>query len=278
VEILRPATIDEALALLAAHAPQVRVLAGGTDLVVRLKEGAERPARLLSLGRCTDLRTLREENAELVLGACLTHAELEASPLLRRHAPLLAHAAASVGSVQVRERGTVGGNVANASPSADAVVALRALEAVLVLRRAGGTRRVPLGEFARGPKSTVLAPDELLAEIRFPLPPDGESQSWHKIGPREALACAKLSLAFRARRENGVLRGVRIAWGGVAPTVVRSPGVEAILEGARPEPPVLAAAAAALERDITPIDDVRSDAWYRRRVAEALLRRATLAG
>jgi CO/xanthine dehydrogenase FAD-binding subunit len=278
MQVLRPASIDETLRLLAERGAAARILAGGTDLVVRMKEALETPATLVSLAGCPGLAGVREEDGAIVVGAMTTHEDLSRDPLLRRLAPVLCDGAADVGSVQIRRRGTLGGNLANASPSADAVPPLHVLDAVLRIRSKDGTRDVPVGAFATGPKQNVLRPGELLVEIRFPRPAEREVQGWVKVGQRAALACAKLSLALRARLDGGVLRDVRIALGGVAPTVVRAARAEAALEGKRPEAAVVAASQVALQNDIRPIDDVRSDAAYRLEAAAVILGRALAKG
>ena len=274
MELLRPATLQEALEALAIRAGRAKPLAGGTDLVVRMKDGVEHGASFISLARCVELHGIREEGDELVVGAMSTHEEIARSIFLRRLAPVLCDAAAEVGSVQIRERGTIGGNVVNASPAADLVPPLQVLDAKLVLRSSSDERRLPIELFAQGPKATQLRPDELLVEVRFPRPLPAEIQLFQKVGARRALACAKISLAFRARVDGEVLRGVRIAWGAVAPTVVRAREAEAVLEGSAVRADVVARAVDAALAAISPIDDVRSTAWYRRTACAALLRRA----
>ncbi len=274
MEFLRPATIQEAVEALAVRQERARVLAGGTDLVIRLKDGLETTRSLIGLGRCIELHGVREEPDQIVIGSMTTHEELARSMFLRRVAPALAAAAAEVGSVQIRRRGTIGGNIVNASPSADLVPPLYVLDATLVLVSRAGLRPVGIDEFATGPKQTRIRPDEILTEIRFARPRADELQRYLKLGQRRALACAKVSLAFRARSTSGVLRDVRIACGAVAPTVVRAREAERALEGTLPTADAIGRACAALARDIKPIDDVRSTAWYRLAACAELLRRA----
>ncbi|MBN1773978.1 MAG: xanthine dehydrogenase family protein subunit M [Deltaproteobacteria bacterium] len=274
MEFLRPASIQEAVEALAVRQGRARVLAGGTDLVVRMKDGLETTRSLVCLGRCVELRGVREEPDQIVIGAMTTHEELARSMFLRRVAPVLAEAAAEVGSVQIRQRGTIGGNVVNASPSADLVPPLHVLGALAVLVSRAGIRPVGIEELATGPKQTRIRPDELLTELRFPRPRPDELQRYLKLGQRRALACAKVSLAFRARSTSGVLRDVRIACGAVAPTVVRAREAERALEGTLPTADAIGRACAALARDIRPIDDVRSTAAWRLAACAELLRRA----
>ena len=274
MELLRPATLQEALEALAVRAGRARPLAGGTDFVVRMKDGVEQGASFVSLARCVELRGIREDGDEIVVGAMTTHEEIARSMFLRRLAAVLCDAAAEVGSVQIRERVTIGGNVVNASPAADLVPALQVLEAKLVLRSASDERKLPIELFAKGPRDTRIRPDELLVEVRFPRPQPGEVQLFQKVGARRALACAKVSLAFRARIDGDVLRDVRLAWGAVAPTVVRTRSAEKLLEGVALRGDVIDRAVEAALAEIAPIDDVRSTAWYRRAAAAALLQRA----
>ncbi|NMC68932.1 MAG: xanthine dehydrogenase family protein subunit M [Myxococcales bacterium] len=274
MEFLRPTSVQEAVEALAVRQGRSRVLAGGTDLVVRMKDGLETTRSLISLGRCVELRGVREESDQIVIGAMTTHEELARSMFLRRVAPVLAEAAAEVGSVQIRQRGTIGGNVVNASPSADLVPPLHVLGATVVLVSRAGVRPLGIDEFATGPKQTRIRPEELLVELRFARPRADELQRYLKLGQRRALACAKVSLAFRARSTAGVLRDVRIACGAVAPTVIRAREAERALEGTLPTADAIGRACAALARDIRPIDDVRSTAAWRLAACAELLRRA----
>ena len=194
-----------------------------------------------------------------MIGALATYAELIASPLVRRHLPILAEASRWVGSPQIQNRGTLGGNVANASPAGDTLPVLAVAEATVVLRSAGGERRVPFGSFYTGYRQTAMRPDELIVAIEVP-PVEGR-QWFRKVGTRAAQAISKVVMAaVRAPRP-------RIALGSVAPTVVRVPRTEAVLaEGGS-----LAEAQAVLMDEIQPIDDLRSTAAYRRRVSANLL-------
>ena len=258
LSLLQPRTLDEALRLLRDEGPLVP-LAGCTDLYVGLHFGTLREPRFLDLQGLRALRGIRLRGETLVIGAMTTYAELIASPLVRRRLPILAEASRTVGSPQIQNRGTLGGNVANASPAGDTLPVLAVAEASVVLQSADGQRRVPFGSFYTGYRKTVMRPDELIVAIEVP-PVEGR-QWFRKVGTRAAQAISKVVMA--------AVRGTapRIALGSVAPTVVRLPDTEALLAGGGS----LAAAQAMLMEEIRPIDDLRSTAAYRRRVSANLL-------
>jgi CO/xanthine dehydrogenase FAD-binding subunit len=256
--LLQPHTLDEALRRLRDEGPLV-LLAGCTDLYVGLHFGTVDGRRFLDLQGLRELRGIRRRGDVLAIGALTTYTELIASPLVRRRLPILAAASREVGCPQIQNRGTLGGNVANASPAGDTLPVLAVAEAVVVLRSADGERRVPFGSFYTGYRRTVMRPDELIVAIEVP-PVEGR-QWFRKVGTRAAQAISKVVMAaVRAPQP-------RIALGSVAPTVVRVPRTEAALAGGG----TLAEAQAVLVDEIQPIDDLRSTAAYRRRVAANLL-------
>jgi len=234
-------------------------LAGCTDLYVGLHFGTVSGRRFLDLQGLRSLRGIRRRGDTLVIGALATYAELIRSPLVRRRLPILAEASRWVGSPQIQNRGTLGGNVANASPAGDTLPVLAVAEATLVLRRADGERRVPFGSFYTGYRQTVLRPDELIVSIEVP---PWEGRQWfRKVGTRAAQAISKVVMAaVRASPP-------RVALGSIAPTVVRVPRTEAVLAGGGSLPE----AQEVLMNEIQPIDDLRSTAAYRRRVSANLL-------
>jgi xanthine dehydrogenase small subunit len=255
-----PTSLAGALAILREEGPLLP-LAGGTDVYVALNAGTLAASGFLDLGGLRELRGIRRvAGGRLVIGAGATFADIAASAAVRRQVGVLAEAARQVGGVQIQNRATLGGNVANASPAADAVPILLAAEAMLVLVRASGERRVAATEFFTGYRRTQLAADELLYAVEIPPLP---GPAWfRKVGTRAANAISKIVCA-------GV-RGQppRLAFGSVAPTAVRVPRTEAALgSGAS-----LAEAGRLLLGEIAPIDDLRSTAAYRRRVAAALLK------
>ncbi|MBM4397514.1 MAG: xanthine dehydrogenase family protein subunit M [Deltaproteobacteria bacterium] len=273
----RPATVAEALAALAGGGGRWTPVAGGTDLLVRVRDGA-RPGGLLDLTGIEALRGIREEAGALRIGALATHAEVAAHEVVRKHAAALAEAATVVGSPAIRNRGTIGGNLANASPAADLVPPLVALGAVVEIAGPDGCREVAAEALATGPGRTVLVPGELIAAARVPLPGPGRTSAFRRLGARRALAIAKVSVAVAATVwRDGALSGVRVALGAVAPTVIRAAAAEAALEGRVPSPDVLAEAEAAVRTDARPITDIRSNETWRREMCAVLLRRAVSA-
>lgn len=276
---LQPRDLADALAARAAH-PEAVPLAGGTDLMVDLNFDRLRPERMLDLTRVTELAEWGRDGDELVIGAGVTHARLVDE--LGGPAPGLAMAARTIGSPQIRNRGTVGGNLGTASPAGDAIPPLVAAGARVELVSAAGGRTVPAEDFCSGPKRSLLAPDELIAAVRLPAAPG--PQQFAKVGPRNAMVIAVCSLSVHVDPAG---RTVRTAIGSAAPTVVRAPEAEAFIEGALDEggaweraDPVPDAALARFGELVAqaarPIDDVRGSADYRRH-ALAVLARRTLA-
>jgi CO/xanthine dehydrogenase FAD-binding subunit len=256
-------------------APTGALIAGGTDILVRMRAGREVP-------RLIDVSNLANgyPAAAFVDGAVEVSALAPISRVvagLGGRLPAIEASAALFGSLQIRNRATIGGNLQNASPAADMVPPLVVAEAILLIDGPEGMREMPVAEFATGPGRTVLRPGEWIAAIRIPLP-EGE-EGFRKLGGREAMAISLVSLAWRWRRsEDGTLASVRLAFGAVAPTVVRALRAEQELEGQRPTPDVLERAMEAVRVGVSPIDDVRGSAWYRREVAGRLLEEAVLAG
>ena len=273
MEALLPRSLEEALALRAAH-PEAVPVAGGTDLMVAVNFGRARPPALLDLSRVGELKSWRRENGSVFVGAGLTFARVAAE--LGEFRPLV-EAARSVGSPQIRSRATIGGNIGTASPAGDALPVLAAYDASLVVGSETGTRREAWSAFFTGPKQTTLAPDELVLGVEWQVV-DGPG-SFAKVGTRNAMviAIAGLCLQLDVRA-----REVRLALGSVAPTVVRAPEAEAFAAGAvpwdEPDRPLADDAVAEFGRHAaaaaTPIDDVRGTAAYRRRAVEVLACRA----
>jgi CO/xanthine dehydrogenase FAD-binding subunit len=268
-----PRTLAEAFGILAA-APH-RPIAGGTDLLVQIAgELAEPPERVIDLWRLDELRGIDLDGESLVLGALTTYTEIRRSALCREHVPALVEAAATIGAAQIQNRGTLGGNIANASPAGDTLPVLLASDAEIVLGSARGERVVPASEFWTGYRRTALEPDELILRVRIPLVTERDVQ-FRKIGTRRAQAISKvvLALAWREHGRAGGWSDVRLALGSVAPTPIRATATEAVLEGARPTPATADRAAETLAGELQPIDDVRSTADYRRTVAARVLHR-----
>lgn len=252
-------SLDEALLILRDE--KRTPVAGATDLYVALNFGTLEQTRFLDIWALDELRGISERGDLLVLGSLATYTSLIRSPLVVRRLPMLVEAARQVGGVQIQNRGTVGGNIANGSPAGDSLPVLAAADAIVVLRSAGGERRVPITQYYTGYRATVMRADELIVAIEIP-PVEGR-QWFRKVGTRAAQAISKIVMA-------GVRsRSPRVALGSVAPTVVRVPRTERVLASSGD----IDAATAMLADEIAPIDDIRSTAEYRLRVATNLLRR-----
>jgi CO/xanthine dehydrogenase FAD-binding subunit len=270
-----PASLAEALDDLARH-PAARPFAGGTDLMVVLESGHLPPGRYVSLQHCRELMGIEEESGGGVsLGALTTYTEIRNSEVLAQRYPMLPAAARETGGLATQNRGTIGGNIANASPAADTPPALLVYDAELELVSSGGTRRVPYATFHRGYKKMDLAPGELIARIHLPSRRylgEGGVDYYRKVGTRRAQAISKVCFAGSILMDGGVVTDVRIALGSVAPTVVRPVRTEDSLRGRPLDDRAIAAAVETLASEIAPIDDIRSTARYRARVAANLLR------
>lgn len=266
VDVLVPRDLDEALRVLAERRG-IKVLAGGTDLLVQMRSGAVQKSDLLDVSGLWELKYVRHEDETIAIGALTTFSEIASSEVIRRHAPVLAEAAETVGSVQIMNKGTIGGNVVNASPAADSLPALYVHDAELKLASLKGTRTVGITEFYRGYKRLDMRPDELLVEVRLRAEKGGEVGHFFKHGLRQGDAISVVNGAVLLDLEGDLVRGAAIALGAVAPTVVRAHEAERALKGRRLREDVMWEAARAVLRSISPIDDVRGSAAYRRELS-----------
>jgi CO/xanthine dehydrogenase FAD-binding subunit len=270
--VASPRSLAEAYALL-AEVPH-RPVAGGTDLLVQITgELGDPPERVLDIWYLDELRGIRMESNELVIGALTTYAEIRRSPIIAEFLPAFAEAAATIGAAQIQNRGTIGGNAMNASPAGDMLPLLLACDAHLIAGTAAGERSIPVADFWPAYRRTALEPTELLLRISIPLPA-GRQLRYRKVGTRRAQAISKvvMALAWQAGGD-AVWHNVHLALGSVAPTPVRAPATEAVLEGAVPSEATADRAASAVAGELSPIDDVRSSADYRRAVAARVLHR-----
>lgn len=267
-----PRHLFEAYERLAAG--PTRPIAGGTDIMVAITgELGPIPERMLDLSRIDALRGISLETNGLVLGARTTYTEIRRSALCREHVPALVEAAATIGAAQIQNRGTLGGNIANASPAGDTLPILLAADAVILVGGQRGEREINAKDFFVSYRKTALSPDELILQVRFPLPP-GRELRFRKVGTRRAQAISKvvMAVAWRDLGAQGWL-DARVALGSVAATPIRAAATERVLEGARPTPEVADVAAETLAGELQPIDDVRSTADYRRMVSARILHR-----
>ena len=274
-QVASPRSLAEAYGVLAAASADApaRPIAGGTDLMVALTgELGEPPASVVDLWAIDGLRGIAVDGAALHLGALTTYTEIRRSTLCREHAPALVQAAATIGAVQIQNRGTLGGNIANASPAGDTLPALLAADARFVLGSIRGEREVAAADFWIGYRRTALAHDELITRVIIPLV-SGREIRYRKVGTRRAQSISKVVIAVAWRGGTGAWRDVRVAFGSVAATPIRAARTEAVLEGSPPTPEVADRAAETLADELSPIDDVRSTAGYRRVVAARILHR-----
>lgn len=271
-EYLEPSSVDEACALLAEHAGEARVLAGGTDLLVQMKLERAEARCLIALRRVVDLRRIQGGGDGLVLGATATIRDIARSALVGRYTALQ-ESCGAFSTIQVQVMGTVGGNVCNASPAADTAPALLAFDGRARILGRRGERSVPLDEFFVGPGRTVLRADEMLASLHLAPLAAATGSAFVKLG-RVTADIAKVSVAVRVDRDGDRIGECRIALGAVAPTPVRSLAAERVLRGRAPSAALVQEAARAVAEEIRPITDVRSTAAYRRHVAAVLVRDA----
>lgn len=275
--VYSPTTLQEALRILHEEGPGARPLAGGTDAMVKWKDGVWRPPCWVNLLRVRELRFARHGDDGVEVGALCTFADVLDSRLLCRVAPLLVQAARTVGGPQIRNMGTLGGNMGTASPAGDSIPALFALDAVVHVASISGERSIAVRDFFTGPGRTSLGPGELITHVRFAPQPPGERCTFEKLGLRAAHAISLVSAAVRLLVDDdvGAVRSARVALGAVAPTVIRVDEAERALEGgAGSLVERVARAMRAAREKARPITDIRASAQYRRAMSGNLVLRA----
>ncbi len=276
-ELALPESLDDCLRLLAERGPETKLLAGGTDLLPQMKNGVLMPKRVIDLSGVARVKILESDAKGLRIGAAVPARQLEQDPRVRAGYVSVAESAALVGSVQVRNLATVGGNLCNAAPSADMAPPLVALEAQAVIAGPHGERRVALSDFFTGVRTTVLGPDELLVEIVAPAPGPHSGGSYIRHTPRRELDIAVVGVASQVTLANGVCAKARIALAAVAPTPVRATTAEAALEGRPLTPELIERAAELAAQGATPISDQRGSEDFRRHLVRILTRRTLTA-
>jgi CO/xanthine dehydrogenase FAD-binding subunit len=277
-ELALPESVDECLSILAKYGAEAKLVAGGTDLLVQLKTGTVKPAWVIDLSGIERLGALAADgNRGLRIGAAVTARRIEQDPWVRSGYPALAEAAALVGSVQVRNLASVGGNLCNAAPSADMAPPLMALEAEAVIAGRNGERRVPLASFFLGVRRTVLAADELLLELVVPAPGPASGGSYRRHTPRRELDIAVVGVASQITLAGGRCTKARIALAAVAPTPIRATAAEQALEGDTITDERIERAAEQAADATRPISDQRGSADFRRHLARVLTRRTLAA-
>ena len=273
-EYIAPSCLEDALKIKQEKGADARVIAGGTDLILRMRD------RLLAPGILVDLRQfsldkITSHNDEIHLGASVTLSQLLHSSEIATEFPALLEACRPFAGPPIRNRGTLGGNIVNASPAADLVPPLMAYDASIVLSSSSGDRVMPLTEFLTGPGQTVMRPDEILTEVRIPLVPPATVASFTKLGQRRSMAISIVNLGIRVTlAATGVVIDARIVLGSVAPTVVRAIAAEGILEGNKISTELIEQAANKASEEISPITDVRASKHYRLQMTKVLVRRA----
>ncbi len=262
-QLVAPASLQAVIALLAADPGGWLPIAGGTDVMVQYAAGKLPARKLVSIWNISELRRIEVLPDEIRIGAGCTYSDLRAHELIQRELSLLARAAAWTGGIANQNRGTLGGNIVNASPAADSLPALLAYEAELILVSVRGERRVPYKVFHTGYKKTILAADELIRAVCLPRRFSGHLAYARKVGARNAQAISKVCIAALGRNTGGVIDDVRIALGSVAPVPVRLAETERLVTGKLIDPSLLASARKTAISEIQPIDDIRSTAKYR---------------
>jgi CO/xanthine dehydrogenase FAD-binding subunit len=270
-QLTTPASLADALALLANEPGVWKPFAGGTDLMVLLEAGKLPHRNYINIWELEELRGIEVNDSHVTLGALTTYTNVQAHPVLQSEFPMLCQAASETGGLAIQNRGTLGGNIVNASPAADSPPALLAYDAEIELVSSAGSRWVAYHGFHTGYKQMQIGADELLTRIRLPRTTAGVMHYYRKVGTRKAQAISKVCLAATGRMEHGAIADTRIAVGSVAPIVVRCVQTEDALRGRVPDSETIAIACDTLVREISPIDDIRSTADYRLQVTKNLL-------
>ena len=273
-EYIKPGDLSDLRHVMAEYKARATVIAGGTNLIPEMRNGEESPELLIDISDMTELSFIRENNGSIAIGAATTIAEVAASPVLLDNSPILASAAKQLGNPLTRNRATLGGNLANASPCADTAPPLLALDAAVEILSPGGkTRQVPLSKFFHGYKFTDLVKGEVLTGITFPKPNDSTKGSHTKIGLRNAASICVASIAVMLDMDGKTCRKARVAAGSVAPIPMRAYRVEKFLEGKEINAPLLEECMAVVKEEISPISDIRGSLEYRSYVTSMILKR-----
>jgi carbon-monoxide dehydrogenase medium subunit len=273
-EYHRVTSVDDAIALLKQHDGEAKLLAGGHSLLPSMKLRLAMPSHLIDLAGVTELSGVRRDGDELVIGALTTHQAIETDQTLRELCPILPETAAVIGDRQVRNRGTIGGALAHADPAADYPAVVLALDATLVAQGPNGTRRIPVGDFFVDLLTTALEPEEVLTEIRVPVPPAGAKMSYQKLANQASGYATVGVAAIIDQDDNGTCREARIGITGAASHALRATSVESALNGVALDDAAVQAAAAHAADGIDFLDDIHAPADYRRQITIGLTRRA----
>jgi CO/xanthine dehydrogenase FAD-binding subunit len=274
-EYLMPTTVDEAISLLVSHGERARYIAGGTDVIVKVKEGKIHPHYLVSLRRLQGLDHISFKGGELRIGATVTHRMLELSPIIRKEFPILIDAVSNIGSLQIRNVATIGGNIVNAVPSADGAIPLIALGAQVRIRGPKGERSMALEHLFIGPGQTLLETGEILIEFVIPqlLPRTGAAYVKHTRRAAMELPLLGVAVLLSLGEDMMTCTASRIGLGVLAPTPMRARNAEALLKGQKLTEEVLKQAGKVAAEECKARDSIRGEAWYRREMVEVLVPR-----
>ncbi len=273
MEVLFPGNLEELWTMISSY-PGGAVIAGGTDLLVRLRKTGNKYPALFCLEKINELQQIRENEKDLFIGAAVVHQRLLDHVAVRTHLKALWDAIAVLGSPPVRHSGTLGGNLCTASPAGDSLPPLYVLGASVEIISQYQKRSVPIERFILGPGYTSLSDGEIVEGISIPLPPRDTASCYYKVGKRKAMAIAVASMAAYVKSaENGMIEWIKLAWGSVGPTVITLPEVETMLRGHILSEEILRQAGRIVAAGISPIDDIRGSAAYRKVVAGNLLMR-----
>ncbi len=269
-----PGTIDEALNLLSEQKGRARIIAGGTDLIIRLRNGDENPDTLIDITRIEELRRIEEKNGMIFIGASVTHSEIASSLLIKKYGAILSEATSKIGSPQIRNLGTIGGNIINASPAADTIPPLLVLDAMGKVVAEEGEKDYPIAHLIKGPYKTALRPSELLVSILFKKLPLDAKCSFIRLSRREGMSIARMSIAVVLRRQGDRIVDVRIATGSVTPIPQRMEDAERFLMDKLPEDSILREASKKVSEEMIRKSGIRPSTSYKAPVVEALFIRA----
>jgi carbon-monoxide dehydrogenase medium subunit len=275
-EYYRPVVLEDAITLSSKYGERARILAGGTELINEIRSGKAKPEQIIDVKDIPDMNIIEQTPEGLRLGALVRVRDIETSRVIQSSFPALSYAAGALGSVQVRNKATIGGNICRASPSADMVPPLTALGSVLKISGAAGEKKVLLEEFVLGPGKTILKPGEILTEIFVPALPVKSACSYIKLSPRRSMDLAVVGVAVMLETTSSVSECIdaRIVLGAVAPTAIRARNAEVILIGNRFTDAIIERSAQTAAAEAKPVDDIRASEWYRRKMIEVLVRRS----
>jgi len=275
IDVLSPHTLEDALGLLRQHQNKIRIVAGGSDIIIQLRDGVVKTEKLLNLIPVKDLKFIEKRNDKIHIGSLSTYTEIIHSQLIKKGAWILREAARQIGAVQLQNTATIGGNLGNASPAADSLPPLYALGAIIVTRNISARREIPIEKFFSGYRKTALKPNELIEEIYFDRLKKNDAAAYLKLGLRKANAISIVDVAVALRGKVKDSYGdIRVSLGAVAPTIVRSHSCEQALKGKHLSEKLLREAAKLASKDVSPITDIRGTAEYRRKVVSSLVYQA----